>query len=116
MLEFRIPELSDRENVARAVAESGYIGSDTAFASLFLWRKKYGTLMALQNGFLFRYYQGEGSRRGYAFPLGAEDPREALDAIVQDAKESGRPLEFCLVDETLVRISFGIILRSPSSL
>ncbi|PWJ37204.1 DUF2156 domain-containing protein [Fibrobacter succinogenes] len=112
MLEFRIPELSDRENAARAVAESGYIGSDAAFASLFLWRKKYGTLMALQNGFLFRYYQGEGSRRGYAFPLGAEDPREALDAIVQDAKESGRPLEFCLVDETRAHILWDYFKKS----
>lgn len=104
MLEFRSPELSDRDDVARAVAESGYIGSDAAFASLFLWRKKYGTLMALQNGFLFRYYQGEGSRRGYTFPLGADDSREALDAIVLDAKESGRLLEFCLVDETRAHI------------
>ena len=112
MLEFRIPELSDRENVARAVAESGYIGSDAAFASLFLWRKKYGTLMAVQNGFLFRYYQGEGSRRGYAFPLGAEDPREALDAIVLDAKESGRPLEFCLVDETRAHILLDYFKKS----
>ena len=63
----------------RAVADSGYIGSDAGFANVYLLRKKYGTLIAVQDGFLFRYYNGLGSRRGYAFPLGADDPRNALD-------------------------------------
>ena len=88
----------------RAVADSGYIGSDAGFANIYLLRKKYDTLLALQDGFLFRYYNGEGSRRGYAFPLGADDPRNALDMIVKDAQESGRPLEFCLIDEPRAQI------------
>ena len=88
----------------RAVADSGYIGSDAGFVNVYLLRKKYGTLIALQDGFLFRYYNGFGSRRGYAFPLGADDPRKALDLIVKDAQESARPLEFCLVDEPRAQI------------
>ena len=88
----------------RAVADSGYIGSDAGFANIYLLRKKYGTLIALQDGFLFRYYNGQGSRRGYAFPLGADDPRKALEMIVKDSRESGRPLEFCLVDEPRAQI------------
>ena len=88
----------------RAVADSGYIGSDAGFANIYLLRKKYGTLIAMQEGFLFRYYNGQGSRRGYAFPLGAEDPRKALEMIVKDSRESGRPLEFCLVDEPRAQI------------
>jgi hypothetical protein len=88
----------------RAVADSGYIGSDAGFANIYLLRKKYSTLIAMQEGFLFRYYNGEGSRRGYAFPLGADDPRNALDMIVKDAQESGRPLEFCLIDEPRAQV------------
>ena len=99
MLSFRPPEISDRIAVTNAVAEAGYMGSDASFANIYLLRKKYGTEIALQEGFLFRYYNGQGSRKGYAFPLGADDPRAALALIVQDAAESGRPLEFCLVDE-----------------
>ena len=103
-LNLRTPELSDRSAVALAVAESGYIGSDAGFANVYLLRKKYGTLIDLHDGFLFRYYNGQGSRRGYAFPLGADDPRIALDLIVKDAQESARPLEFCLVDEPRAEI------------
>ena len=104
MLFFRPPEISDRIAVTSAVAEAGYMGSDASFANIYLLRKKYSTEIALQEGFLFRYYNGQGSRRGYAFPLGAEDPRAALALIVQDAAESGRPLEFCLVDEPRAQI------------
>lgn len=104
MLEFRPPELSDKDFASAAVAESGYIGSDAGFANVYLLRKKYGTRIALRDGFLFRYYEGQGSRRGYAFPLGADDPRKALELIAEDARESDRPLEFCLVDEPRAQI------------
>ena len=97
MLLFRLPLLTDRDAAAKAVAESGYNGSDAGFANVYLLRKKYGTLIALQEGFLFRYYNGEGSRRGYAFPLGAGDPGKALELIAEDARESGRPLEWVRV-------------------
>jgi len=114
MLPFRPPEISDQIAVTSAVAEAGYMGSDASFANIYLLRKKYGTEIALQEGFLFRYYNGQGSRKGYAFPLGADDPRAALELIVKDAAESGRPLEFCLVDEPraqILRDYFGVTLR-----
>lgn len=104
MINFKTPELSDRASATKAVADSGYIGSDASFANIFLLRKKYGTLMALQDGFLFRYYNGVGSRRGYTFPLGEGDAAAALALIVEDAHKSGRPLEFCLVDEPRAQI------------
>ena len=104
MINFKAPELSDRAAAANAVADSGYIGSDASFANIFLLRQKYGTQIALQDGFLFRYYNGVGSRRGYAFPLGEGDAGAALALIVEDAHKSGRPLEFCLVDEPRAQI------------
>ena len=104
MINFKAPELSDWVAVANAVADSGYTGSDASFANIFLLRQKYGTKIALQDGFLFRYYNGQGSRRGYAFPLGEGDVSAAIALIVEDARESGRPLEFCLVDEPRAQI------------
>ena len=104
MINFKTPELSDRASATKAVADSGYIGSDASFANIFLLRQKYGTQVALQNGFLFRYYNGQGSRRGYAFPLGEGDVAAALKWIVDDAQATGRPLEFCLVDEPRAQI------------
>ena len=104
MIPFKSPELNDREAAAKAVADSGYTGSDAGFTNIYLLRKKYGTQIAFQDGFLFRYYNGVGSRRGYAFPLGAGDPQAALALIAEDARESGRSLEFCLVDEPRAQI------------
>ncbi|MBR2210853.1 MAG: DUF2156 domain-containing protein [Fibrobacter sp.] len=104
MIPFKSPELNDREAAAKAVADSGYKGSDAGFANIYLLRKKYGTQIAFQDDFLFRYYNGIGSRRGYAFPLGTGDPQAALALIAEDARESGRPLEFCLVDEPRAQI------------
>ena len=104
MIPFKSPEINDREAAAKAVADSGYTGSDAGFANIYLLRKKYGTQIAFQDGFLFRYYNGVGSRRGYAFPLGAGDPQAALALIAEDARESGRSLEFCLVDEPRAQI------------
>ena len=104
MIPFKSPELNDREAAAKAVADSGYTGSDAGFANIYLLRKKYGTLIAFQDGFLFRYYNGQGSRRGYAFPLGEGDAGATLKWIADDARATGRPLEFCLVDESRAQI------------
>ncbi|WP_290745820.1 DUF2156 domain-containing protein [Fibrobacter sp. UBA4309] len=104
MIEFKAPELSDRVAVANTVADSGYTGSDASFANIFLLRQKYGTQIAMQDGFLFRYYNGQGSRRGYAFPLGTGEPQASLKLIAEDARKSGRSLEFCLVDEPRAQI------------
>jgi len=104
LINFMTPELLDRIAARRALADSGYTGSDAGFANVYLLRKKYGTQIALQDGFFFRYYNGEGSRRGYAFPLGEGDLPQALAAIEADARETGRPLEFCLVDEPRAQI------------
>lgn len=98
-MKFRAPVLEDRDAVRAAVAAAGYVGSDAAFGNLFLLRHKYQTLVAFSGGFLLRYYQGRGSRRGYTFPLGAGDPEAALAAIEADAQSAGRPLAFCLVTE-----------------
>ncbi|MBQ3839997.1 MAG: DUF2156 domain-containing protein [Fibrobacter sp.] len=86
------------------MAASGYIGSDASFANVYLLRKKYGTQIAIQDGFIFRYYNGQGSRRGYSFPLGEGDVGAALKWIADDARATGRPLEFCLVDELRAQI------------
>ena len=104
MINFKAPELSDRAAATKAVADSGYTGSDASFANIFLLRQKYGTQIAMQEGFLFRYYNGQGSRRGYAFPLGEGDVSAAIALIVEDACESGRLLKFCLVDEPRAQI------------
>lgn len=100
MLQFKDPELPDRIAINKAVNEVCYIGSDASFGNIFLLRKKYGTKICLEEGFLFRYYNGEGSRRGYTFPLGNGNIVHALQLIEEDASQNEKPLEFCLVTES----------------
>ena len=41
MLDWNTPKLSDKEWIEKCVKESQYIGSDAAFANIYLLRSKY---------------------------------------------------------------------------
>ena len=98
-MEWNKPVLCDGTWIRPIVEESGYIGSDAAFANIFLLRKKYDIRVCQYKGFLIRYYSGKESRHGYTFPLGKGDVEKALLAIKKDAESLERPLEFCFVTE-----------------
>lgn len=104
MLHFKVPDLTDAAAVKLAVNEAFYMGSDASFGNIYLLRQKYGTLVCIENGFLFRYYNGKESRRGYTFPLGKGDLAKALNAIEEDSRQNDRPFEFCLVTDEQVEI------------
>lgn len=99
MLEWNEPQLTDREWISSCVKESGYIGSDAAFANIFLLQSKYNINVASYKGYLIRYYDGHLSRHGYTFPLGRGNIDKALEAIRQDAIDMDRKLEFCFITE-----------------
>lgn len=99
MLDWNTPKLSDKEWIEKCVKEAQYIGSDAAFANIYLLRSKYNIKVTYYKDLLIRYYEGLGNRKGYTFPLGRKDVLSALYAIEQDAKEMNRPLEFCFVTE-----------------
>lgn len=78
-------------------------GSDTSLVNIFLLQKKYDTKTAIHEGFLFRYYTGSENRTGYGFPLKLCDSKktlkDAVSSIIDDAKENGREVKFCLLSE-----------------
>ena len=78
------------------------LGSDTTVANIFLLSGKYDIKTAVDDGVLFRYYNGSTpNRHGYGFPL-YSDPRSfefIFDTLFEDAKLRGIPLGFCLCDE-----------------
>ena len=96
-LPFSSPVLSDAPGV-RALT-SGAMGSDLAFANLYLLQKKYGTTIAVQDECLFRHYGGSGRLQGYAFPCGGGDKEAALCRVETDACVRRRPVRFCLLTE-----------------
>ena len=99
MLVWNKPQLGDREWISKCVEEAGYMGSDAAFASIYLLQSKYNIRVAFYKDCLIRYYEGHNSRHGYTFPLGAGNIDKALEAIKQDAIDNNRTLEFCFITE-----------------
>ena len=75
------------------------MGSDAAFANIYLLQSKYNIRVAFYKDCLIRYYEGHNSRHGYTFPLGAGNIDKALEAIKQDAIDNNRKLEFCFITE-----------------
>ena len=78
------------------------MGSDTALANIVMLGDKYDTEIAIEDGVLYRYYQGDtGNRRGYGFPLSAGefDLGHSLDILLEDSERRGVPMELCLFDE-----------------
>ena len=110
MLEWRTPILSDLEWVSDIVNKSRYIGSDVAFANIFLLREKYKIKLAEKEGYLIRYYEGAKNRTGYTFPLGNytyglnKVIARILSLIEEDSQITGRSLEYTLVSEEQLRL------------
>ncbi len=96
-LPFAIPNLHDAAAVRHLT--TAVMGNDLSFANIYLLREKYVTTIALEDGFLYRHYAGNGRLRGYAFPCGAGDWEAALRRVEADAAIRCRPLEFCLLTE-----------------
>lgn len=67
MLDWNTPKLSDKEWIEKCVKESQYIGSDAAFANIYLLRSKYNIKVTYYKDLLIRYYEGLGNRKGIPF-------------------------------------------------
>lgn len=97
MLNFTDPLPCDADRVRRLAEEGSACACELSFANMFLLRQKYGISIAVQNGFLFRYYRGNKRLSGYGFPIGSGDPSAAVQEIFSDAEHRNRAPSFCLL-------------------
>ena len=87
------------------------LGSDTSPVNLFLLCDIFHTEVAVQDGILYRYFQGNTDNcRGYGAPLAAcdFDNAKALSVLRHDAEQRGVPLSFCAFDERQTKIFDGL--------
>lgn len=92
---FTAPALADAPRVRELTQNS--LGSDAAFANIYLLQEKYETTIAIADDCLFRHYGGHGRLMGYAFPCGSGDAAAALDLLHRDATARERSFRFCLL-------------------
>ena len=91
--------LSDFEWLGQNIRAEKLLGSDSAPASIFLLQDKYGIELLVRDGFLFRRYNGNGSRNGFGFPLAVSENstlKDALFFLVEKCSAEKTPLRFCL--------------------
>lgn len=91
--------LSDFEWLGQNIRAEKLLGSDSAPASIFLLQDKYGIELLVRDGFLFRRYNGTGSRNGFGFPLAVSENsvlKDALSFLVEKCSAEKMPLRFCL--------------------
>lgn len=96
---FYCMNLSDFEWLGQNLRAEKLLGSDSAPASIFLLQDKYGIELLVRDGFLFRRYNGNGSRNGFGFPLAVSENsslKNALSFLVEKCSAEKTPLRFCL--------------------
>jgi hypothetical protein len=99
ILNWQKPTLTDSKKIYDYAQTSDALGCDASYANVILYRNRYCTEIAFENGFLFRRYNCRQRLKGYGFPLGQGNLKEAVHVYETDAETRGEPLEFVLVSE-----------------
>lgn len=91
MLEFRDIDISDRNRINKALAESDFMGCEYSFANNLAWRRLADSKIAFFKDF---YIVGAFADAvpSFVFPSGKGDFREVISALRSLAEEHGAPL------------------------
>lgn len=107
MLNFRYAEISDKEWIDDVFKNSGYIGADFCFGSLYLWQDVYRCKICEKGDFLYRIY--EGKETYYAFPIGNGDYKIAIEMLIEDSVIRNIPFQMFGITEDMKKIISSIM-------
>ena len=88
MLNFKTPELKDREWISKCFAYAHSMNCDYTFGNIYMWRAAYKTFVAHYDDFVICRWGAE-DKIMYSLPIGEGDFREAVSAIIRDASSLG---------------------------
>lgn len=91
MFQFEFPTIEDRKWMRPYLSQSGNMGSESAFGTLFLWSESYYSKVSRYKDHLLLC--SGGPFHSYNLPLGGEDPYEAVEALISDAREREFPFK-----------------------
>lgn len=98
MLDFKIPEIEDKQWVDECLKNVHSMNCEYAFGNVFIWRTAYSVRICNYNGFFICRW-GRGDNISYSVPIGAGDYKAALEQIIDDARSQGINLKFYGVTE-----------------
>ncbi len=87
MLDFRKPEIEDKEKYQSALDRTSLMGCDCSFANIYLWRDYYDIRICFKNDFVFTAYFNGDKPAGYTLPFGGNNLRWAVEEIFADSNE-----------------------------
>ncbi|MCD7828410.1 MAG: GNAT family N-acetyltransferase [Clostridiales bacterium] len=90
MLQFRKPNIDDRQWVTERVNSGITDGCCYTFGSLFAWGSAYNIEIADYDGFLL-IRGSDQLGRYYAYPSGSGDAKAAIEAMIEDCRKDGCP-------------------------
>ena len=102
MLDWHIPTLHDFDAAQKAAEISHSMINDEAFSTIFLYRKKFGIMIAFRGGLMFRLYELEPENFYYTLPLGldySDSSMENLERLKTDADANRRRFKFILITD-----------------
>lgn len=91
MLEFKTPELSDKDWVKKIMWESHNIACESCFGNLYIWSSIYGNKIAKYNDFFLSKYQTD--KTVYYYPCGKGDIKLVIETLINDCKGDCCPFE-----------------------
>lgn len=99
MITFRELTLQDKAWMSRKIKEDDRKGCEFTFANNYIWRSVYQVEVVEVHDCCIIKYKIEGDDY-FAFPIGTGDKRQAIEALIEEAKEKGTRLYLdCLLEE-----------------
>lgn len=88
MLNFKKPEISDKKWVDECLMHAGSMSCEYTFGTTFIWAEAYNSeICRYKDFFICRF--GHSGNISYSLPLGEGDFTDAINQIINDAKERG---------------------------
>lgn len=88
MLNFRTPQLNDKDWISRCFSYAHSMNCEYTFGNIFLWRASYKSLVARYDDFIICRW-GNNENFQYSLPIGEGSFRDAVLAIINDAAALG---------------------------
>ena len=88
MLDFKVPTVEDKSWVDKCFSCIDSLSADYAFGGIFVWKTPYRTKIARYKDFVICRW-GRDEDTAYSLPIGCGEFKDAVNAIISDAKENG---------------------------
>ena len=98
MIKFNELSLNDKVWIDEILNKSGFISSDSAFGTMYVWNGTYKLKVARYENFLLRFY--DGTESGYAFPLGEGNLQNAIEILIEHAKSNKEDFRLIGISES----------------